>query len=87
MYVLIADGIAGHFLTSGTLPHCYKLAARLHARLGMDCGIYRPDGTEIREQPRTIPLLCCEYREERELREFYEMEDALEAQRRYNPYL
>lgn len=57
MYKLVANGEhENHFQMRGTLIACVKRAMRLHARLGMICGVYRQDGTEIREAARRLPL-------------------------------
>lgn len=55
MYKLIAELDANNrFLMTGTLIACVKTATRLHKRLGYDCGVYRQDGTEIRERPYQV---------------------------------
>ena len=57
MYKLVANGGGNHFQMTGTLIECVKRGVRLHARLGMDCGVYRRwDGTEIRNRPYLVPL-------------------------------
>lgn len=55
MYKLIAELDANNrFLMTGTLIECVIAAIRLHRRLGYNCGIYRQDGTEIRERPYQV---------------------------------
>jgi hypothetical protein len=58
MYRLTAvDEVGNRFQMTGTLIKCLKRGIHLHARLGMNCSIYRRwDGTEIRERPNRVPL-------------------------------